>query len=162
MDQWNLLGKNISHSRTQNGSFEDWIFSLQGDFFMRSWHDTIVAGHISHVRSDGQPGAIFYKKRRWRDSALLSLSLLLFFLRFCSSRSSCLVLSVHCLARSVTMVIRCTARRGKKFTCYIVTLENLMASTLIYTRPRRLSPATNSAQQKFVSLLLYLLYCRLL
>lgn len=118
MDQWNLLDKNISHSRTQNGSFEDWIFSLQGDFFMRSWHDTIVAGHISHVRSDGQPGAIFYKKRRWRDSALLPLSLLLFFLRFCSSRSSCLVLSVHCLARSVTIVIRCTARRGKKFTCY--------------------------------------------
>lgn len=50
-----------------------------------------------------------------RDSTLL---LLLFFLHFCSSRSSCLVLSVHCLACSVTMVIRCTARRGKKFTCY--------------------------------------------
>lgn len=122
----NLLHKSISHSsiRTQNGStqlerlkIEYFLFRVNRRFFMRSWHDTIVAGHISHVRSDGQPRAILYKKRCWRDSALLLL-LLLFFLHFCSSRSSCLVLSVHCLACSVTMVIRCTARRGKKFTCY--------------------------------------------
>lgn len=55
-------------------AFEDWIFSLQGGFFMRSWHDTIVAGHISHVRSDGQPGAILYKKRCWRDPSSSSFS----------------------------------------------------------------------------------------
>lgn len=55
-------------------AFEDWIFSLQGGFFMRSWRDTIVAGHISHVRSDGQPGAILYKKRCWRDPSSPSFS----------------------------------------------------------------------------------------
>lgn len=55
-------------------AFEDWIFSLQGGFFMRSWRDTIVAGHISHVRSDGQPGAILYKKKCWRDPSSSSFS----------------------------------------------------------------------------------------